>query len=305
MLFQIKNHMNLQLFAEGEAGAAAATAVVSGGAEAAAPVTAGEGAEAENAGQVDAQGDDPAQQRIERQQAFEARIKGEDKEFFDERVQKIISQRFKSQKGLEKQLKDQSAVLGRLAHRYGVQGNDMDALMQAMEADDSYYDGLADKLGLADREQAREFDRLQFENARFKSQQEASEREANRQRILGGWMREAEEAKRFYPGFDLDDESSNPETGKQFLDMLSAGVPVKAAYEALHIGDILGGAMHMTAQKIREKTVNDIKARGMRPSENGSSGSAVAVQKKSVAQMTRREREDLERRALRGERIEL
>lgn len=304
MLFYI-DHFDLQLFAEGEGGGAAAPASMGGGAEATAPVTAGEGAEAATADQGDAQGDDPAQQRMARQQAFEARIKGEDKEFFDERVQKIISQRFKGQKNLEKQLKDQSAVLGRLAHRYGVQGNDMTALMQALEADDSYYDGLADKLGLADREQARVFDRLQYENASFKSQQEANEREANRQRILGGWMREAEEAKQFYPGFDLDAESSDPVTGKQFLDMLSAGVPVKAAYEAIHISDLLGGAMQMTAQKIREKTVNDIKARGMRPSENGSSGSAVAVQKKSVAQMSRQEREDLERRALRGERIEL
>lgn len=61
--------------------------------------------------------------------------------------------------------------------------------------------------------------------------------------------------------------------------------------------------MAYTAQKVREKVVEDIRARGMRPSENGAVSSPAAVTKTDVNALTKAQREEIEKRVLRGEKI--
>lgn len=56
------------------------------------------------------------------------------------------------------------------------------------------------------------------------------------------------------------------------MGLLRSGVDARTAYEVVHKDEIIGGAMQYTAQRVQEKVVNDIRARGMRPPENGGSG---------------------------------
>ena len=64
-------------------------------------------------------------------------------------------------------------------------------------------------------------------------------------------------------------------------------------------------ALEYGVNKARNDTVQTIRARGLRPSENGASGAGAAVQHKDVASLTREERAQLMKRALRGESIDL
>ena len=109
-----------------------------------------------------------------------------------------------------------------------------------------------------------------------------------------------------YPGLSLEAEANDPETGEQFMRLLSSGVDVRTAYEVIHKDDIISGAMHYTAQKVKEKTVNDIRARGLRPQENGAQGSTAAkVVKSDPKSWTDKDMDEVIRRVAAGERIVL
>ena len=239
-----------------------------------------------------------------RQAAFEAMIKGEYREEFSRRTQQIIDQRFAQTKQMEERETALRPVLDLLASKYGVDATDAKALAQAIEQDDSYYEDEAMQKGLT-VQQLKEFKRLERENAEFTRARQERERQENAQRIYGEWHQQAEDTKQFYPGFDLREEINGP-NGQRFMRLLQAGVDVRAAYEVLHKDEIIGGAMRTTAQRVAEKTVNDIRARGMRPAENGSGGGAPGqIVKNDPSKFTRADREEIARRARRGERIEL
>lgn len=240
----------------------------------------------------------------ERKAAFEALIKGEYKDLFAERTQQIINDRFRQTKGLETQLQQLEPVLQLLSQRYGVDAKDSAALAKAVEEDDSYYEQeAADKdLTVA---QLKEFKRMERENAQFRRTEEERARQENADRILSGWMQQSEQVKQTYGSFDLRSEINDPETGERFLGLLKSGVDVKTAYEVIHKDDIIGGAMQYTAQQVEKRTVDAIRARGMRPQENGGSSAAAVIRKTDPKSFTRKDREEISRRVLRGERIEL
>lgn len=243
----------------------------------------------------------------DRRAAFDARIKGEDKDLFDERVQKIINERFKNQKALEKDsadLKAASPILELLASKYGVKADDLAGLQQAIEADSSYYEDEALQKGLT-VEQLKEIKRLERENAEFKRAAAERERKAAADRIYAQWMDQSEDAKRYYPGFDLQTELQ-AETRDRFLSLLRSGVDVRTAYEVVHKDELIGGAMQYAARVTEQKTVENIRARGARPRENGGGSQASAViVKKDPRQFTKKDRDEIARRVMRGERIEL
>lgn len=237
---------------------------------------------------------------------FEKMIKGDYKDLFDERVKKNIDSRFKQTKALEAQVEKHKAfspVLDAIASKYGVDAADAEAMMKALESDSSFFEEEASRRGLT-VEQYREYRKLEQENARFREAQEAAQKKANADQMLSNWYRQAEATKQYYGGFNLENEVNHPETGERFVNLLEANIDVKTAYEVVHKDELLHGAMRYTAQQTQEKTINDIRARGMRPQENGGSGNAAAaIGQKSPAQMTRKEREEYAQRALRGERI--
>lgn len=243
-----------------------------------------------------------------RRAEFEKLIKGDYKDLFDERAQKIIDARFKENKTLEEQANRAKAldpVLELLSTKYGIDSSDVENLVKAIQQDDSYYEEEAAQKGLT-VEQLKHMKKIERENAEFRRAAEEQKRRADADRVYADWQQQSEDCKRFYPNFDLRSESANEETGKRFLSLLRGGVDVKTAYEVVHKDELISGAMQYTAQTIQQKTVNDIRARGMRPDENGANGNGPAVITKTDPKtFTKKDREEIVRRVRRGERIEL
>lgn len=227
---------------------------------------------------------------------FEKLISGDYKDMFSERVQGIIDKRFKEMKTLQSQMEKLNPVIEMLSSKYGE--TDIEKLSKAIQDDDSYYEQEAAEKGLT-VEQLKEFKRMERENAELKRSQEEIEKRQNADRIYAQWMQDSEQLKAQYPNFDLSTEIQNPD----FLKLLRAGVPVKAAYQTVHMDDILSGAMHYTAQKTQEQVVNNIKARASRPTENGISTQTGVVVKSDVTKLSAADRREIARRAARGETI--
>ena len=131
---------------------------------------------------------------------------------------------------------------------------------------------------------------------------------AERQRIgeekaqsqLQNWYSQAEQVKQTYPEFELNAEVQNP----QFLSLLKSGIPLQHAYEVVHMDDIKQRVATTIAQKTEKAVVDGIRSKGARPSENGtSSGGGGIIIKSDVSNLSKADRAEAVRRALRGDRI--
>lgn len=233
-----------------------------------------------------------------RREAFERLIGSDYKDLYTEKTQKLIDRRFKQTKLLEERERQMQPVWERLRQKYGAQ--EPQALLAAMEKDDAAREREARDRGLR-AEQAEQLRRMQRQTQAVEQAQVERQRQVQARTVYADWIKQADEMKQHYPSFDLRAECRNTE----FLNLLRGGATVKTAYEATHQRDILGGAMAYTAQKTRAAVLNNIRLRGMRPVENGLSAAAAAVAKTDVNKMTKAEREAIERRVLRGERIVL
>lgn len=238
-------------------------------------------------------------QSEDRATAFENLIKGEYKAEFDQRVQNIINKRFGETKRADEQMKQLQPMLDMLSEKYGTDKGDYEALTKSIQDDDSYYEDEAIKKGLTVK-QLKEMKQLERDNASLReAQQEAQKREQSKQ-IFQGWMDQTQAFNDKY-GMNIDFavEAENPD----FTAILKTGGSVEAAYNAVHFHEMMGGAMYKTAQAVSQKIANNIQSGVARPVENGISSRATAVTKTDVNSLTRRDREEIERRAARGEKI--
>lgn len=237
----------------------------------------------------------------EREKAYNEFIK-EHKDLYQKNMDKALNKRFKAAKVLEeenKALKTQQAelepMLDILKNKYGAE--DVKGLLDAIENDDNLYEELAFNKGMS-VEQYKEWSAMQRENAALKAQQEEIERKQQEEAKFGAWLEQAEDTKRIYPDFDLLEECKNP----QYLMMLDCGVHPTAAYQALHMKDVLGGFGKVVAEETQLATAKSIASGGSRPTENGS-GAAVKTGKTDIKSLTAKEMEEIDRRVLRGEKI--
>ncbi|MCU7381023.1 hypothetical protein OBO34_22165 [Clostridiales Family XIII bacterium ASD5510] len=233
---------------------------------------------------------------------FEELIKGDYKDVFNERVQGIVERRLKNAnrtiEGLQGFQDQATEVLGILSARYGVQPDDMQGLMNAINNDDAMFEAAAEKAGLTP-EQYRYQLHLQQQAELAQKQAEEIQQQVFVREQLDRWEAEAQQLQQYFPDFDLESECENPE----FLDLLRSGVGVKAAFNAVHFDDIVGGVIQQTAQSVKQSTADNIRNRQQRPDENGISSKAGVVTKTDPSKMTAKEREELARRAMYGEKI--
>ncbi len=229
---------------------------------------------------------------------FEKMIRGEYKEQFAARAQNMINQRFKETKQLEAKSQTADALMSRLAKRYGVNANDTAAILRAAEADESYTEKEANTRGLS-VDEMRRVKQLESENAQLRSSAQQREAKDAAQKLYRTWMTDGEKLKQVYPDFDLKTEVKNP----AFAQLIKSGVPLRKAYEANHLEQILGGAMQYTADQVAKGMAARIADRSSRPAENGTTPHAGAVVKPDVAGLSRADREEIERRVMRGEQI--
>lgn len=234
----------------------------------------------------------------EKRAEFERLINSEYKELFTEKFQQTFDRRFKDHKALEQQVKDMKPVLELLGEKYGVTDGDIGRLAEAIQNDDSYFEEEAMEQGMT-VEQLKHIRQIERENAALRQAQEELENRRNAERTYSEWMAQAETVKEIYPHFSFEAECENP----SFTKLLRAGVDVKAAFEATHMDDILGGAMAVTAKRVSQQMVNNIKSRGNRPSENGISSQAGSIVKNDVSKLTAADRREIIRRVNRGEKI--
>lgn len=237
-------------------------------------------------GQESAQADDSAG----RGERFEQLIRGEYKREFDESVKRASEERVKDLDELRANAERVKPILDALKRVYG-------------DADEAQIAEKLESAVMGDTPQAPAQDAtIGAEEAPLEhgARGEALARDMRARGVISRWRADAEETRRAYPEFSLEREITDP----KFSRLLRAGVDVKTAYEVAHQGELIGGAMRLTAEKIREKTVSDILSRGARPYENGDVGrSASALRAARVGDMTRDEREAIEKRCARGERI--
>lgn len=249
--------------------------------------------EAEKATKNDAQTQsDPA----DKGKAFEDMIKGEYKEQFDSRVKQILERRFKANDELEKFKADSQEILDLMYAKYGVK--DLKSLQKAVQEDDSYFEEAAEAENLT-VDQYKYKLKLEKENAAKDKALQEIERRESANRAYAEWQRQAESLKTRYPNFSLETEAANP----QFVRLLQNGIDVKTAFETIHHDEILSGAMMQTAQAVRKNVTDNIKARGLRPSENGINAQAGVIVKNDVSKLTPQDRAEIVRRARMGETI--
>jgi hypothetical protein len=300
--------LSLQLFAEGAGGTGAGagdggTAQGTGVTEAAAGLQKGVkgnlanvkyGIQEDSAPAAEVQTESAAKQ--DRNAMFEQMIKGEYKDLYDARVQDTVQKRLKGQKEIVDKYHALEPVLEILGRKHGVDASDITALVNAIEADDTYYEDEAMEQGMTVK-QLKEFKRLERENANFRAQMEEAQRQEQGKKLYAAWAQQAEDTKKLYPSFDLRAEMNNP----RFTDLLKSNIDVRTAYEVLHKDEIIPAAMQFTAQTVESKLAKKIASNGARPAENGMASQSAALVKSDVTQLTKEDRADIIRRVQRGE----
>lgn len=251
--------LQLQWFAEGGDGAADSSGANDTGRDAAAP------------GQKLAVSGKAADSEADKASEFEKLIRGQYKDQFAARTQRIIDQRFRESRGAQDLAKA-------LADHYGLEAGDYKGIEQAVKEQNA-----------ADAKQRRE-------KAEAFAQQY---REDSAQQIYEQWQEEGRMLAEEYPEFCMEEEL----TDDTFTKLLCAGVPLRTAYEARHLDEILGGAMQYAADKAAAAAELRAAARGARPAENGTTPSASSVMQTNVNALTLAQREQIERRVAKGERI--
>lgn len=236
----------------------------------------------------------------EKRKSFNELVNGEYKDIFTEETQKIIDRRFRETKNLEQQVSRNQPLIDMLMQRYGIADGNVDKLISAVENDNAYWNAAAEEAGM-DVDQYKEYQRLIRENKALIREQKQRQSEVAAERQLQQWHLESEQLKSVYPQFDLAYESQNP----QFISLLRSGVPVRHAYEVIHMDDIKAGVAQSAAQQTEKHVVDNIRSKGARPAENGTSSQSAFTIKEDPHQWSKKDRMEVVRRVARGETIKL
>lgn len=245
---------------------------------------------------------DEQQQETQQKATFEELIKGEYKEDYDKAVQRIISRRFSKAKANEEKLNQIAPIMDALASKYGVQADDIASIAQYVSEDDAMFEEAAYKAGMT-VDQYKTYSRVMAENERLKAEHEANEQRRAQNEWYQQKVQEAEQLKAEFPDFDLDSMMQD----ERFVNMIHPrnpyAVPIRQAYLAMNMDNILPGAMAHTARQVAKKTADTIRQRGMRPVEGGMSGQAAPKVGADVSKLTNAEIAEMHERILRGELI--
>lgn len=248
-------------------------------------------------------GDDPGSEESgvteeERRLAFEELIKGEYKDLHGEYVQKAINRRYAENQQLHQKISEYNPLVEMLGVRYGIEGGDVQGIIAAIEADDSFYEAAAMKEGLT-VDQYKKMIALETQNRHLEEQRKSAQNMLQRDAMWSRWNQEAGQLSQKYEGFDLDTELKD----EGFVRMLGAGIDMDTAYKAVHFDEISKGLIVKTQKNTKKQVADTIRAGAGRPTENGVGKSAAGDTKSDVSKMSYKEMDDLIERARNGERI--
>lgn len=134
---------------------------------------------------------------------------------------------------------------------------------------------------------------LQRKDAERNADYEKRVKDIELKKIEAELEKEAKELKEVYPEFDVEKELENP----TFQTLVNSGIPMKTAYEAIHLEEIKK-AGEKNAQK---KALSEYKKTALRPEENGISLKQGGILRAGVHSLSKKDREELAKRARKGE----
>lgn len=263
-------------------------------------------------GAPDAEEERPQEQKAEKtpeekRKAFGELVRGEYSDIFNEVMQQAI---IKAGEAVHADPKA-AALRQALSEAYGVDGEDVDGLIEAVKngrvKDEAYYEELAQQRGVSVKT-ARELDKMESDlrrandqNAKLQAAQQEAARQQRAAQIRAQWETQAAQLKAQYPDFDLGEVLANEQVGE----LMRRGVSLPDAYRAAYFNHIMEQATARTAQTVEQGVTARIQQRAARPGENGTRPGGAVTTKFDISNTTRRQREELERRARRGEKIVL
>lgn len=259
----------LQLFAEGEGGAAPSGA--------------------ENAVAGHTEGDKVAPEQKQKQRATQGQAAAATEEKtgrltweqikqdpeYSAQLQNLVRSRLKNAKQAQEDLAVLSPVLEAVAKSCGTDPGDYPGLVRAV----------------ADRQ--------------TKVSETARQQEQAVQEHFYSLQQQADRLRRKYPGFDLQRELQNPAFAR--LTAPHVGVSLEDAYYTVHRNQIESAALRVAARRTADRISGAIRAGSLRPVENGTSGAAPSVTAFDYRNASPAQREALKARirkaGARGEKI--
>lgn len=232
----------------------------------------------------------------ERQRRYRELISGEFKDLYDEDARRLTGRSAREATALRDQAARVQPVLDLLLDRYKIGDGDLSKLQAAVENDSAYWSQAAEEAGMS-VEQYKRFQQLQRQNQELLRQQRARMGQERADAQLRAWNDQAEQLRAIYPSFNLTREAQN----RDFLSMLKAGVPVRQAYEVIHMDEIKAATAAMQAKATEKAVTANIKAKGSRPQENGTGAASGFTLKDDVSRLTPKDRAEIARRVARGE----
>lgn len=218
---------------------------------------------------------------------------GEFEDLYQAETQRAVQGRLAKS---EKAMAAQQPVLDLLMSRYGVQ--DLGKLQEAIERDSLWWQSYAEERGMTE-EQARQQLTMQVELDAMKRRAAHDEGERRVAAQMEAWGRQAQDVQEVYPEFDLQTAMGS----EDFKSMLRSGVPMKTAYEVIHMEDIKTAVARAAAKDAEARLTANIKAKGARPAEGGASGQVGASAKVDPSKMSGAEVLELAERARKGAKI--
>lgn len=207
--------------------------------------------------------------KSERRAKFFELVEGEYKDIYEREFQKAFNRRYRDARENEERMQKLNPLLNKLMVRYNIDGNNVDALAKAIDGDRAIWESAAEDVGMTD-EQYAEFLQAKVDSRRWSEAEEARLKEEEAEKQMSAWNDAVKEAKKLYSDFDIDELVED----ERFCSMLRAGVPMHHAYEVLHLADIKNSVAKTTEKNV----VEGIRAKGMRPKENGiSSNNGIAT----------------------------
>ena len=161
----------------------------------------------------------------ERRRAFGEMVQGEYSDVFQEMMQRAID---KATENI-RQNPQVARLTQALANAYGVDTDDMDGLIEAVEngrvKDEKYYEDLAQQRGVSVKT-ARELDKMESDlkrsntrNAQLQAMQQEATRQQRVSQIQAQWEAQAAQLKTQYPDFELQEVLAN----EQVADLMRRG----------------------------------------------------------------------------------
>lgn len=233
---------------------------------------------------------------------FENLIKGKYKDSFDRRVRGIVSDRMHTRDSEIAELKSKAEstdkILKVLSLKYPqVDGNDLEALLKAVENDEDVWQQQALNDGITTDEAKNRYTENQKQSAleqelnQLKREKAAGELDARLNNL-------AKSTQQMYPDFNLQAEFENPRfcAALDFIAQRNEArnkdsgkndeiFDLTYAYELAHADEIRNNTINKVSKAAISAVTKNIAANGSRPAENANSHSAPA-QPKSVSDMS-------------------